>query len=146
MQTFNVLILPGLYNSGEKHWQTHREHSFDGFRRVQQAEWDAPVCNDWVETLEHEVARCEGDVVLVAHSLACTLVAKWAGKYPRKIKGAFLVAPAIPKLKAIRPAPRALHPFHSRAYHSGRKWLLASVIPMSPSNVQPPSRMLGEAN
>lgn len=121
MQTFNVLLLPGLHNSGEKHWQTHWEHSFDGFRRVQQAEWDTPVCNDWVETLEHEVVRCEGDVVLVAHSLACTLVAKWAGKYPRKIKGAFLVAPSDTEAgnypsdtKGFTPVPLTRLPFRSQ--------------------------------
>lgn len=38
--------------------------------------------------------RSIGDVVLVAHSLACTLVAMWAERYPRPIRGAFLVAPS----------------------------------------------------
>lgn len=53
-----------------------------------------PICDDWVETLEQAVAAVEGDVVLVAHSLACTLVNRWAERYPRPIRGAFLVAPS----------------------------------------------------
>lgn len=94
MSTTSVLILPGLYNSGDKHWQTHWEGAFADFHRVQQTEWDTPVCADWVATLEQAVAAIDGDVVLVAHSLACTLVAKWAERYPRRIRGAFLVAPS----------------------------------------------------
>lgn len=94
MSTYTMLTLPGLYNSGEKHWQTHWERAFGDFQRVEQQEWDTPVCDDWVETLERAVAAAPGEVVLVAHSLACTLVAKWAEKYPRRIKGAFLVAPS----------------------------------------------------
>ncbi|MET3134970.1 putative alpha/beta hydrolase family esterase [Oxalobacteraceae bacterium GrIS 1.11] len=84
-----VLLLPGLYNSGDKHWQTHWEGALPDFRRVQQTEWERPVCSDWVETLDRAVAAIEGEVVLVAHSLACTLVAKWAERYPRPIRGAF---------------------------------------------------------
>jgi predicted alpha/beta hydrolase family esterase len=94
MSTITVLLLPGLYNSGDKHWQTHWEDALPDFRRVLQTEWERPVCSDWVETLDRAVAAIEGDVVLVAHSLACTLVAKWAERYPRPIRGAFLVAPS----------------------------------------------------
>ena len=94
MSKLTVLLLPGLYNSGEKHWQTHWESAFPDFRRVQQTNWERPVCNDWVETLDQAIATIEGDVVLVAHSLACTLVTKWAERYPRVIRGAFLVAPS----------------------------------------------------
>jgi uncharacterized protein len=94
MSAITVLTLPGLYNSGDKHWQTHWEGAFADFRRVQQAEWDTPVCGDWVENLEHAVAAIDGDVVLVAHSLSCTLVSRWAERYPRQIRGAFLVSPS----------------------------------------------------
>lgn len=121
MPTISVLTLPGLYNSGEKHWQTHWEGAFADFHRVQQVEWDTPVCSDWVETLEQAVAAIDGDVVLVAHSLACTLVAKWAERYPRQIRGAFLVAPSDTEAdsypsgtEGFAPVPLARLPFPSQ--------------------------------
>ena len=89
-----ILILPGLGNSGEGHWQTIWENTF-GFIRVQQANWEAPVCNEWIDTIDKEVLKYDlSNVILVAHSLANTTVAAWAKKYNRKIKGALLVAPS----------------------------------------------------
>jgi predicted alpha/beta hydrolase family esterase len=93
-RSLTFLTLPGLYNSGEKHWQTHWERRFSNVRRVEQVDWDTPNCDDWVETLEKAVAHSDGDVVLIAHSLACPFVSKWAERYPRQIAGAFLVAPS----------------------------------------------------
>jgi hypothetical protein len=90
----SVLILPGLYNSGPKHWQSLWERRFPNLRRVEQADWDTPVCRDWVERLNQEVERAGDDVVLVAHSLACSLVAKWAEQYQRPVRGALLAAPS----------------------------------------------------
>ena len=51
-----ILILPGLGNSGEGHWQTIWENTF-GFIRVQQANWEAPVCNEWIDTIDKEVLK-----------------------------------------------------------------------------------------
>src|SRR3990167_9497125 len=89
-----LLILPGLYNSGPKHWQSIWEKSFSSMRRVNQADWETPNCNDWVEELNKMVMTTGENVTLIAHSLACTLVCKWAEKYPTKICGALLVAPS----------------------------------------------------
>ena len=89
------LIIPGLGNSGEDHWQTHFEKSGGNFQRIEQKEWDAPACLDWVENIQKAVSQFDSkDVVLVAHSLGCTAVVQWAKKYKTKIKGAFLVAPS----------------------------------------------------
>jgi predicted alpha/beta hydrolase family esterase len=91
-----VLILPGFNGSGPTHWQTLWERTFPSFRRVEQRDWNRPVLADWLDVLEAIVTRTGDDVVLVAHSLACLLVAHWAAAKPRKIKGAFLVAPPDP--------------------------------------------------
>ena len=89
------LIIPGLGNSGEDHWQTHFENSGDNFRRIEQKEWDAPNCEDWIENINKVVGEYDPkNVVLVAHSLGCTAVAYWAKKHRTIIKGAFLVAPS----------------------------------------------------
>lgn len=94
--TATVLILPGLFNSGEGHWQTAWEKMLPGARRVQQRDWLQPHRKEWVETLDAAVAAAEGPVVLAAHSLGCATTAWWAAspsKHFAKIKGALLVAP-----------------------------------------------------
>jgi uncharacterized protein len=90
-----VLILPGLGNSGPGHWQTLWEATH-GYQRVEQASWDRPKLADWLGNLKQAVARANSDVVLVGHSLACSLVAHFAQLTGanQKVVGAFLVSPA----------------------------------------------------
>jgi uncharacterized protein len=90
------LTVPGVTNSSRQHWQSLWEAEFpDKFRRIEQAEWNTPICDDWIATIEREVQiETPENVVLVAHSLGCTAVAHWAKKFGTKIKGAFLVAPS----------------------------------------------------
>lgn len=89
-----ILVLPGLNNSGEEHWQTLWEKQF-GFTRVEQRDWDTPVCSDWIETLDNKIRSLHApDIILVGHSLACCTIGYWAKHYDRKIKGALLVAPS----------------------------------------------------
>jgi predicted alpha/beta hydrolase family esterase len=88
-----VLILPGWDNSGPEHWQSLWEAAHPEYRRVQQRDWVTPRRADWVETLDRAVIENGSDVVLVAHSLGCVLVAHWAAAHDRTIRGALLVAP-----------------------------------------------------
>jgi len=91
----NYLIVPGLGNSGPEHWQTFFENSGDNFKRITQQEWDAPVCNDWVASIDKAVSDYDAaSVILIGHSLGCTTIAHWATRYKKKIKGALLVAPS----------------------------------------------------
>ena len=92
--TGTVLILPGLYNSGPEHWQSHWERAHPDFRRVEQDDWETPRCADWIARLEDAVREAGPDAVLVAHSLACTLVAHWAETTGQRVHGALLVAPS----------------------------------------------------
>lgn len=64
--------------------------------RVQQRDWDSPVCKEWMETLENTVSRLGSDVVLVAHSLACLLVAHWVASHNPLVRRALLVSPPNP--------------------------------------------------
>jgi predicted alpha/beta hydrolase family esterase len=90
-----ILIHPGLGNSGEQHWQTLWEKRYPQFSRVAQQEWDAPVCKTWISTIDETVMRHEpGSVILVGHSLACCAIGYWSQQFQRKIKGALLVAPS----------------------------------------------------
>jgi predicted alpha/beta hydrolase family esterase len=87
-----VLILPGIGNSGPLHWQSMWEQAHPDFVRVQQRDWDRPVCEEWVATLEAAVKRAGPRVVLVAHSLGCLTVAHWASGPHSPVGAALLVA------------------------------------------------------
>ena len=93
MQPHSVLILPGLGGSGSAHWQSLWQERY-GYRRVEQAEWDEPRLPNWLATLTQAVDQSPEPVALVAHSLACSLVAHFAEARPAKVLGAFLVCPA----------------------------------------------------
>ena len=88
------LIVPGLGNSGELHWQSIWEKKYENFYRVQQQEWTNPNCQDWVNTIEQHVAQLsDKQIFIVAHSLGCIASVHWAQQTKRKIAGALLVAP-----------------------------------------------------
>jgi uncharacterized protein len=91
----NYLIIPGLGNSGPEHWQTWFEKTDTNFHRVNQKEWDAPDCKDWVETIENTVSGFDpSSVVIISHSLGCATIAHWSKQTKLKIKGAMLVGPS----------------------------------------------------
>lgn len=98
MLTFNskILILPGLGNSGQKHWQTAWEALYPSFFiRVNQADWETPICEDWMKNIEEKIQEIGAkNIILVGHSLACSTIGYWAAKYKTSIKGALLVAPS----------------------------------------------------
>ena len=90
----NVLTIPGLWNSGPLHWQTHWEPKH-GFTRVQQRDFDRPDRDEWVRTLDVAIRAQPSPPILAAHSLGCTLVAQWAADTGGAgVAGAFLVAPS----------------------------------------------------
>lgn len=91
----NYFIVPGLGNSGPEHWQTFFENSAGNFQRIDQQEWDAPQCSDWIANIDKAIENYDPEtVILIGHSLGCTAIAQWAKQYNRKIKGALLVAPS----------------------------------------------------
>lgn len=91
----NYLTVPGLGNSGPEHWQTYFEKQLMNCRRINQLNWDAPRCSDWIAAIDKEVSKYENNtVVLIGHSLGCATIAHWAEKYKKIIKGALLVAPS----------------------------------------------------
>ncbi|MDO8652549.1 MAG: alpha/beta hydrolase [Undibacterium sp.] len=96
-----ILLLPGLYNSDPDHWQSRWERDLPNAIRVQQQSWTKPERHAWVASLTEAINAAEDEVVLVAHSLGCALVAWWVqmelhslGDITKtKVKAALLVAP-----------------------------------------------------
>lgn len=90
--SIKYLVLPGIYNSDAGHWQTLWETSLPNAERVQQRDWDHPVCSEWVATLEQAIQQQTQPVILIAHSLGCLTVAQWAQQTKQTIQGALLVS------------------------------------------------------
>lgn len=89
------LMVPGWNGSGPDHWQT-RWQSALGATRVEQENWATPCPDTWTRTLDLYVRSAPGAVILIAHSLGCLTVVKWAQEkraHSTKVAGAFLVAP-----------------------------------------------------
>lgn len=115
-----VLVLPGHGNSGPQHWQTLWELRHPDWQRVDLGKWDSPACDDWVHALDLAVRACAAPPLLVAHSLACLLVAHWARRSALALKGAFLVAVPDPQAACFPPtasgfAPVPMEPFAFRS-------------------------------
>jgi predicted alpha/beta hydrolase family esterase len=119
-----VLIVPGLNDSGPRHWQTLWEQQRRDCRRVDLGMWDNPHRNTWVNKLNLAIHRAERPVVLVAHSLGCLAVAWWAEyekpSYGNPVIGALLVAPpdvdrpgSDHRIARFSACPRAELPFPS---------------------------------
>ena len=95
-----ILIVPGWGNSGPDHWQTRWQRKLSTARRVEQADWETPLRDDWVGRLVEAVAVAQKPVVIVAHSLGATTAVHAAAKLPPGlVAGAFLVAP--PDLESL---------------------------------------------
>ncbi|WP_091435216.1 RBBP9/YdeN family alpha/beta hydrolase [Flavobacterium degerlachei] len=92
---YTILIVPGLGDSGQGHWQNYWLTKFETSRKVIQNDWDRPVLSDWLHNLNAAIGAIDGKIIIVAHSLAVSLVAHWSKtNNTNKIAGALLVAPA----------------------------------------------------
>jgi predicted alpha/beta hydrolase family esterase len=118
------LIIPGLFDSGPDHWQSHWVATRPRAVRVELGRWHAPSRDLWVAHLDRAIGRQRGPVVLVAHSLGCLAVAWWARDASAarlcKVQAALLVAPpdvdrvdAHALLQPFAPAPSVALPFRS---------------------------------
>jgi len=116
-----ILILPGLWNSGPDHWQSQWQRRHPSWARAEHRDWNCPARDEWVAELDAAIGACKGAPVLVAHSLGCMLAVHWAASgSPLKVAGAFLVAPADVESPAypvpangFAPVPLAPLPFPS---------------------------------
>ena len=109
----HYLIVPGLNNSDEKHWQTFWERSLPSTQRVQQRSWDNPQKEEWIAKLGETIQSLNQDTIIVAHSLGVATTVMYLtqnqGKIPAHVKGAFLVSPSdvdnIEVIKSFAPMP-----------------------------------------
>src|SRR5436190_11721630 len=106
-----TLILPGLHSSDPDHWQSRWEAEDETLQRVIQDDWETPHCAEWVARLEQALERTGTEILLVAHSARCALVAHWAVGCSRgRVRGALLVAPSDPEAANFPSGPTGFAP------------------------------------
>lgn len=126
-----VLIVPGLRDHVDAHWQTLLALDLEAQRRkvktvppMGRTDLDCVAC---VAAIERAAQSISGPIVLVAHSGGCVMVAHWARQTQRPVHGALLATPpdfeqpmpeGYPTIDALTaggwlPVPRAKLPFPS---------------------------------
>jgi hypothetical protein len=106
----DIVILPGLGNSGPEHWQRRWGARFPNVQFVEQDEWDRPALEPWIAAIERKVQLATRPVVLVAHSLAVSAAVHTAQRLTdTKVRGAFLVS--APDLELNPNVPVETRPF-----------------------------------
>jgi hypothetical protein len=90
----DILIAPGLGNSGPDHWQRRWGSRMPNARFIEQDEWERPVLADWVARIHQEIMLATRPVVLVGHSMSVAAIVHTARQLAdTKVRGAFLVSP-----------------------------------------------------
>lgn len=100
----NILLVPGLHDSGLQHWQTlwHQQHPH--WLRVAQSDWTTPDLLRWAQPVIEQLANSQQPLTLVAHSFGCLASLYAARQLPEKVSSLFLVAPADPDLLGVQEA------------------------------------------
>ena len=107
----DILILPGLGNSGPDHWQRRWAGRIGTARVVEQDDWDRPLLNAWTGRILDEIMMSTRPVVLIAHSLGVSAAVQAAQRIrDTKVRGALLVAPPDHEGEAIPPEARGFGP------------------------------------
>lgn len=91
-----VLIIPGLRDHVDEHWQTHLESRLAKVRSVPPLQEDKLNCAKRLEAIQMQLEHIEGPVILVAHSAGVLMTVHWAAQYYSKqqqIQAALLVTP-----------------------------------------------------
>ena len=88
-----VLFVPGLRDHVADHWQTVAAAEIENARTVPPLEQDKLSCAARVEALDLAIRELDAPPILVAHSAGVLMVAHWAQRHQRPIKGAVLATP-----------------------------------------------------
>jgi hypothetical protein len=90
----DILIVPGLGNSGPNHWQSRWQAKLSTARRVEQDDWDHPERKAWVNRLAETVQDSSRPAIIIAHSIGVITTVFAAERLKGHVIGAMLVAPS----------------------------------------------------
>jgi uncharacterized protein len=102
LDLYPSLIVPGLRNSDEHHWQSLWQSRLPNSRRVELSDWDTPSLTNWKTGIHQQLHDINQPVILIAHSFGALASVSYAADFPEKVAALFLVAPADPDKFSIR--------------------------------------------
>ncbi len=114
-QKSTILIVPGLRDHVPDHWQTLLAAKLERVKTVPPLVSNKLSCAERVESIQRTIESINGPIIVVAHSAGVIMMAHWAVKYQRPIKGVLLATP--PDL--TRPMPQGyptLEDLHSNGW------------------------------
>ena len=89
-----VVIVPGLRDHVDEHWQTLLENKLDRVRSVPPLSENKLSLAARIAALDAVISDIDGPIVLVAHSAGVMITVHWALQANRPIAGALLATPA----------------------------------------------------
>ena len=93
---YEFVLVPGLYDSGEEHWQTCWQHYFPFWKRISQRNWNTADIETWISSIRRLLANSPRKAILVGHSFGALASCCVAVDHPELVAGLMLVAPAEP--------------------------------------------------
>lgn len=128
LDLYPSLIVPGLRDSDENHWQSLWQSHLPNNKRVHLDNWETPDLEKWKTGIRQQLDALNQPVVLIAHSFGTLASASIAAEFPEKIAALFLVAPADPDKFGIRHLlPKSHLGVHSKLIASSNDpWLTES--------------------
>lgn len=128
LETYPIVIVPGLRNSDEHHWQSRWQTQLPHSKRIHVNDWATPDLEQWRAAIRAELAKLDKPAVLIAHSFGTLASASIAAEFPEKIAALFLVAPADPdKFKITQQLPQHLLPVPTKIIASSNDpWMTDS--------------------
>ncbi len=97
----SLLIVPGLGDSGPRHWQSWLHDIASPCSRVVQKAWHSPDIDEWADRVRQAARPMNGEAIIVAHSFGCLASVRAILQDPGYFRAALLVAPADPALFGI---------------------------------------------
>lgn len=105
---YTLILVPGLRDSDEYHWQSCWGRRFPFWRRIQQKNWLEPDIENWVSAITRELALSPLPAILVGHSFGALASCRLLQTRRVNVAGVVMVAPAEPAFfgleEAIQPA------------------------------------------
>jgi predicted alpha/beta hydrolase family esterase len=93
MTEATVLVVPGLRDHVERHWQTLLATRLPRVRTVPPMGREDLDRRARVDAIERCAQAIHGPLVIVAHSGGCIMLAHWAQRTTRQVRGALLATP-----------------------------------------------------
>lgn len=103
-ERFTIILVQGLRDSDEHHWQSCWSRRFPLWKRISQRNWLEPDIDAWVSAIRRELATCQRPAILVGHSFGALASCRLVQTQKMNIAGIVMVAPAEPSLFKLEEA------------------------------------------